>query len=193
MVGTHNTIPTRYDSHSHSFPFDRYMTSYMFTASMVYPRPASAGARGRRSCPASSNPGGYGEGQAQQALLHKIKLLAVRHARNVDALQRLRNSAPLKAWEDDTDLPPPDRAVNRAESSRRRPSTGGIRGRSTGGLFEDHTAPRPHDDSRRRITRVVSSTKSSWKNEPTVVEPFRSMEAHAAAWERKIRQREEVS
>lgn len=165
----------------------------MCTARMVYPRPASAGARSRRSCTASSNAGGYGEGQVQQALLNKIELLAVRHARNVDALQRLRSSAPTKAWEDDTRLPPPDRAVDRVESGRRRPSTGDIRGRRTGGLFEGHTVPRPNSERRRSFTRVVSSTKSSWKNEPTVVEPFRSMEVHAAAWKRKVRQREEVS
>lgn len=167
------------------------MTSYMRTG-MVHPRPASAGARGRRTCTASSSYGGYGEGQVQQALLHKIELLAVRHARNVDALQRLKRSALTKEWEDDIDLSPANRAVNQVGSSRRRPSTGDIRGRSTGGLFEEHTVPRPHSERRRSFTRIVSSTKSSWTNEPTVVKPFRSMEAHAAAWKRKLRQQEEV-
>lgn len=167
------------------------MTLYM-RAGMVYPRPASAGARGRQTGTASSSTGGYGEGQVQQALLHKIELLAVRHARNVDALQRLRSSAPTKELEDDIDLSPTNRAVNQVKSSRRRPSTGDIRGRRTGGLFEEHTVPRPNSERRRSFTRIFSSTKSSWKNKPTVVEPFRSMEAHAAAWKRKLRQQEEV-
>lgn len=174
------------------------MTSYMCTARMVYPRPASSGVRGRWSCTASSNPGGYGEAQVQQALLHKIELLAVRHARNVDALQRLRSSntrtpvTQTSAWEDDGDLAPPDRAVDRVENSRRRPSTDHGRGRSSSGLFDEYMVPRPTSARCRSYTRVVSSTKSSWKNEPTVVKPFRSMEAHAAAWKRKVRQREEV-
>lgn len=180
-------------------------------ARMVYPRPASAGARGRRPCTATLNPDGHGEGQVQQALLHKIELLAIRHARNVDALQRLRGSprsgrrsAPTNAWEDDGDLrksallPPSDRAANHVEGGRRRPSTGDGKSRRACGLLEENTVTRPHsarsnsERHSRSYTRAVSSTKSSWKNEPTVVKPFRSMEAHATAWKRKARQRDEV-
>lgn len=44
----------------------------------------------------------------------------------------------------------------------------------------------------RAFTRVTTATRSSWRNEPTVVEPFRGMETHATAWKRKMRKYEEV-
>lgn len=192
---------------SHSFRTNHLMCT---SARMIYPRPASTSKRGRRSHTASSNPDDYGKGQEQQALLDKIELLAIRHARNVDALQRLRgsprsgrHSAPTNTWEDGGDLrtrtlPPSYLPLNRVESGKRRPSTGDGRSRSACGLFEENTVTRPssarsnYERHRRSYTRVISSTKSSWKNEPTVVKPFRSMEAHASAWKRKVRQQDEV-
>lgn len=44
----------------------------------------------------------------------------------------------------------------------------------------------------RTFTRVTASAPSSWKHESTVVEPFRCMEAHTAAWKRKMRRCVEV-
>lgn len=103
----------------------------------------------------------------EQELLQKIGLLADHHARNVQALHRLRRTA----W------------------------TAGDQVRKTGVSKDDSKlfCTRP-TGSRRTFTRVATSAaESSWKHTPTVVEPFRSMETHTTAWKRKMRKHEEVS
>ena len=117
---------------------------------MLSPRPASA----------SRAP------TMEKELLEKIGLLAEHHARNVQALHRLRRSA----W------------------------TAGDQVRKTGVSKDDSMlfCTRPAG-SRRTFTRVAVSAGSTWRHTPTVVEPFRSMETHTTAWKRKIRKNDEVS
>lgn len=159
---------------------------------MLYPRPLSAGAKfSRRPDTLVSNPNG--DGELKQALLHKIGLVAAHHARNVEALHRLRRAAPTKAWGDDTNFPRRDEATSPVRGSRRLSSMDDSKLNTTGATHRVFTALRRDLRGRRSFSRVTASTGMLRKHEPTFVEPFRSMETHAAAWKRKIRQQEEAS
>lgn len=100
----------------------------------------------------------------EQELLQKIGLLAEHHTRNVKALHRLRRSA----W------------------------TAGDPVSRTGVSKDSMLFSTPPAEPRRTFTRVATAAESSWTREPTVVEPFRSMDTHATAWKRKMRKYEEV-
>lgn len=157
---------------------------------MFTPRPASAGTMGRRSYDAFSYRHFGGGEQVQDALLHKIELLAARHARNVQALKLLRGNAPKNVWAKGTSLPTrhkitsPEREIKTFKENSN--------GKSTREARQVFAAPREDVRRRRWFTRVTTSPDSRWKHETTVVEPFRSMETHATAWKRKIRQQQEV-
>lgn len=129
-----------------------------------------------------------GEGNIEQELLLKIGLLAKHHARNVQALNRLRSTSapPTMAWEG-VAVPPPSEGPNPVQLRRRATPKGDPELTSARPQRQSFSAPG------RVFTRVVDSSSSRKKLEPTVVKPFRGMETHASAWTRKMRTYEEVS
>ncbi|CAM9129448.1 unnamed protein product [Ectocarpus fasciculatus] len=127
-----------------------------------------------------------GEGNTEQELLLKIGLLAKHHARNVQALNRLRSTSapPTTAW-DRVAVPPPIEGPNPVQLRRRVTPKGNPE--------QKRTRPHCHSFSPDRVfTRVVDSSASKKKLQPTVVKPFRGMETHVAAWTRKMRTYEEL-
>lgn len=133
--------------------------------------------------------------QVERALLQKIRLLAEQHARNVEALQRLKGITPHEAWPDDDNLV----TLNQARSAHQlnRPWSANDyhypRARSANKMRRGSTRPEEPFEGHRCFTRVTALTERSSKREPTVVRPFRSMETHTMAWKRKKRQQEEAS
>lgn len=153
---------------------------------MAYHRPVSAGARNRRHSTIRSNHEIAREEYVEQTLLNKIRRLAAHHARNVEALRSLNGrSAIPKAWADDYQVPLHTEATSPIDTRTRRMS-------KDDSTPSKPSAPRCVSTSRRSFTRAATSDKSCWAHKPTVVEPFRSMETHATAWKRKIRQQQEV-
>lgn len=150
-----------------------------YTLRMMRPRPVSAG----KSFPTAQRTSTNCKPNIEQALLHKIGLLAEHHARNVQALHALRSTSnPPTAWEGVGDPPPPFESV----------SPGRTRRRVSNDESKMNGARRARQPPSRAFTRVTTSDRSSWRNKPTVVEPFRGMEAHATAWKRKMRKYDEV-
>ncbi|CAM9139862.1 unnamed protein product [Ectocarpus sp. 13 AM-2016] len=136
------------------------------------------------------NPRGHttGEGNIEQELLLKIGQLAKHHARNVQALNRLRSTTsapPTTAWEG-VAVPPPRGRPNPVELRRRATPKGDPNLKSA---RSQHHSFSPSD---RVFTRVVDSSSTRKKLEPTVVKPFRGMETHVTAWTRKMRAYEEL-
>lgn len=164
-------------------------------------RPESAGFRNLENLYSLTNSDTDDRLQVDRALLQKIGLLAEQHARNVEALHRLRGIAPREAWSDGDNLVPLNQARSAHQLSRpwspndyqhhqhhHHPRT-----RSANKMRRGCTTPKQAFDGHGCFTRVTALTGRSWKREPTVVKPFRSMESHAMAWKRKKQQQEEAS
>lgn len=158
-------------------------------------RPRSAGFRNLETLNCLTRFGSANRSQVERALLEKIRLLAEQHARNVEALQRLKGITPHEAWPDDDNLVIPSQA--RSAHQLNRPWSPNDyhypRARSANKMRRGHTRPEETFDGRRCFTRVTASNERSSKREPTVVKPFRSMETHTMAWKRKKRLQEEAS
>lgn len=160
---------------------------------MSRPRPASAGVGHSRPLTCTVSPHGRltKEHQLEQLLLRKIGILAEHHARNVGALRRLRRdvSPPKAAWASPTNRSPPYEATSHAK-----PSTGESPQEGYSKLICAQPANQAFATPSRTFTRVLTTSSSRrHKPVPTVVEPFRSMEIHTAAWKRKIGKCEEAS
>lgn len=145
-------------------------------------RPVSAGKSLSTAPPTSAHP----KSRTEQALLHKIGLLADHHAKNVQALHALRStSTPPTAWASVADPPPPYESVSPGRTRKRVPNDEY--------LYKMNDGRSTRQPPSRVFTRVVTcSDRSPLRNKPTVVEPFPGMETHATAWKRKMRQYEEV-
>lgn len=148
---------------------------------MVRPRPVSAG----KSLPTAPPISTYHEPRIEQALLHKIGLLAEHHERNAQALRALRSiSTPPTAWAGVVDPPPPYETVSPGRTKRRVVSNDKPK--------MNRACPARPSPSRAFTRVTASSGQAPWRNKPTVVEPFHGMETHATAWKRKMRRFEEV-
>ncbi|CAM9161204.1 unnamed protein product [Pylaiella littoralis] len=143
-------------------------------------RPVSAGKSLSTAPPTSAHP----KSRIEQALLHKIGLLADHHAKNVQALHALRStSTPPTAWAGVADPPPPYESVSPGQTRKRVPND----------EYKMNDGRSTCQPPSRVFTRVVTcSNRSPLRNKPTVVEPFPGMETHATAWKRKMRQYEEL-
>lgn len=161
---------------------------------MSQPRPVSAGARESRPYHYDSLPEYCDATRVEQTLLHKIELLADRHAKNVQALDILRSSAPTRAWTDiDIDESSSYSAARRVRGRSALNPKDDYKLRSTRHAHGVRIESQRNPWSSRSFTRVTAPTARSPNREPTVVEPFRCMETHATAWKRKIAQQEEAS
>lgn len=161
---------------------------------MFRPRPVSAGARESRPYHYDSIPEYCDATRVEQTLLHKIELLADRHAKNVQALDILRSSAPTRAWTDDgIEESSHYLAARRVRERSALNPKDDYKLRSTRQAHGVRMESQINPWSSRSFTRVTAPTARSSNREPTVVEPFRSMETHATAWKRKIAQQEEAS
>lgn len=131
--------------------------------------------------------------RSPRGLLQKIEALSRHRSRNMQALDKLRHISSIRAWEEHHDPIPRQRGMSST------PRIAGKSGTHSADVSGDEDEPReaplkvpPKTKAGYTITKVAPSSERSRAPHATVVEPFRSMETHAAAWARKMREHDEV-
>lgn len=128
-------------------------------------------------------------------LFHKVELLSACHSRSIEALGKLRqnNTRPIRAWEDascNTKITPGDPASSLLAIDRHHKTNSSS---SMGNCNTDSIKQWPGQSRTMRVTtKAKKSSEGLRHSQATEVEPFWSMETHAIAWKRKMRQLEEA-
>lgn len=152
---------------------------------MLHTRPASATGDRTSAFPSDPDSRSSGADNHVHAMLQKIGLLAARYERNVAGLIKLRKC--------DTSSRPNYEEVPHVRGRKTPRSTFGFEVQNGCRMRPNLNGRVRHSQNPGSFTRATANDGRLSVTTTTKMEPFRTMEAHATAWKRKVKRREEVS